>query len=78
MIQAIENPDKSRVKGIEKKLEACRSQANNPDSQEYKRARELMSGDGGEDEPARKYAKLSQEQRKRDDALMQATPSSKR
>lgn len=33
MVKSIEMPARDRVKAIEKKLEACRNQENNPDSQ---------------------------------------------
>ncbi|KAI1280854.1 Cyclin-H [Halotydeus destructor] len=74
MIQAIESPDKGAVKAIDKKLETCRSQVNNPDSQEYKRANQ-DGGGGDEDEPVRKYVKLSQEQQRREDAYLESTSS---
>ena len=39
MVQNVpEQPDKSQIKAIEKKLEGCRNQANNPESKEYKEA----------------------------------------
>ncbi|XP_003747552.1 cyclin-H [Galendromus occidentalis] len=41
MIKAIEMPAKEQVKQIEKKLEKCRNQDNNPDSAAYKRKMEI-------------------------------------
>lgn len=71
LIQEIADPpDKSTVKRIEKKLEACRNQAFNPDSQEYKRAlREEM--DAEDEGPVRKSIKLEDDVKKIDlmDAL---------
>jgi cyclin H len=69
MIKSMETPVKDQVKVIEKKLEKCRNQGNNPDSQEYKRALQdaLQEEDG---EPMRKYIKLSQESLQRDEALV--------
>lgn len=32
MVKTIETPNKDRVKFLEKKLDKCRNQANNPDS----------------------------------------------
>lgn len=52
MIQGIETVDKNVFRNIEKKLEICRSQVNNPDSQEYRRA--MQEAFGGDEE--RKYA----------------------
>ena len=71
MIQGIEKVDRNVFMAIEKKLEVCRSQANNPDSQEYKRAMQEAFAD--EDDPVRKYAKLSEEQQRRDDAYIEST-----
>jgi cyclin H len=69
MIQADVVPDKNKVKAIDKKLDGCRSQANNPDSVEYKRALQLEEDD--EEAPVKKYAKLSLEQNLRDQAYIE-------
>lgn len=74
MIQSIEVPDKHKVRVIEKKLEICKNQANNPDSQEYKRAlQESLNAD--DEEPVRKYAKLSEQQQLREDAFIKGESS---
>lgn len=53
------------MKRIEKKLEVCRNQVSNPDSQEYKRAlREEM--DAEDDGPVRKSIKLEEDVKKID------------
>lgn len=71
MIQGIETVDKNAFRAIEKKLEICRSQVNNPDSQEYRKA---MQEEFGEEEDAtRTYARLSADVQRRDDAYVEAT-----
>ncbi|RWS07152.1 cyclin-H-like protein, partial [Dinothrombium tinctorium] len=73
MIRNISYPTKEQVKQIEKKLEKCRNEANNPDNQENKRA---LQEEMEETEPMRKYIKLSEEQKLRDDAYLQQQQSS--
>ncbi|RWS30286.1 OTU domain-containing protein 7B-like protein [Leptotrombidium deliense] len=68
MIRNIENPTKEQVKNIEKKLEKCRNEANNMDSQENKKQE-----DSGDMEPMRKYMRLSEEQKLRDEAFIQSS-----
>lgn len=46
MVKAYELPSKEKVRLIEKKLEKCRNQENNPDSQIYKeRMRKMLCDD---------------------------------
>lgn len=45
MVKTIEVPPKDRVKLIEKKLDKCRNQENNPDSQIYKQRMKMMMED---------------------------------
>ena len=47
MIKAISSIDLNLIKKVQRKLEACRNQENNPDSQAYKRKHQL---DQDEDE----------------------------
>ena len=72
LIQEIPDPpDKNTVKRIEEKLNGCRNQSFNPDSQEYKRAlREEM--DAEDEGPVRKSMKLEDDVKKID--LVDAPP----
>lgn len=45
MVRTIELPQKDRVRALEKKLEKCRNQENNPDSQIYKQRMKKMYED---------------------------------
>ncbi|CAG2116227.1 unnamed protein product, partial [Medioppia subpectinata] len=63
MIKSVSTPPKEQVKAIEKKLELCRNQINNPDSNEYKRSFDEEMGE--ETVAFEKYAKLCEEQEKR-------------
>jgi len=74
MIRSVEPTPKEQIKKIEKKLEKCRNQANNPDSLEYKRAL-IEALEAEEAEPMIKYARLSEEQRRQDDAYLHAASS---
>lgn len=53
MLNAPMSTPKETIKAIEKKLERCRNQVNNPESQEYKRAYE------DEDDLPPKYVRYS-------------------
>ncbi|XP_015782721.1 cyclin-H isoform X2 [Tetranychus urticae] len=70
MIENIEQVSKDQIKLIEKKLEKCRNQSNNPDSAEYRSGLE-ESLDNDVTAPMAKYAKISEKQRKYDDNIMQ-------
>lgn len=58
------------VRKLDKKLENCRNQANNPDSAEYKRT-QIEALNREDDEPLKKYVKLSEDSKKRDDSLIE-------
>lgn len=73
MISNIDCPTRDQVKMIEKRLELCRNQLNNPDSNEFKRS--LQDSKNDENGSVRKYAKLSEKQRLRDDNYIEATSS---
>lgn len=48
MVKLVENPPKDKVKSLERKLDRCRNQENNPDSEIYKRRlREALDEDDG-------------------------------
>jgi hypothetical protein len=76
MINSIETPSKEHVKAIEKKLELCRNQYNNPDSQSYKRALDEQMND--ETVTYEKYAKFCEEQERIDQRLIETTGLSSR
>jgi len=69
MVNSLEGPPKERVKQIEKKLDNCRNQSNNPDSNEYKRAEddEEMADD------TEKYSKICEEQERSDQKLIESS-----
>lgn len=74
MVKSIQVPPKDRVRATEQKLEKCRNQENNPDSQIYKRKMQEMLD---EDQllSTSKYAKLSEEQRRMDEEALPETGS---
>lgn len=45
MVKAIEQPDKTFVRALEKKLDQCRNQENNPNSLIYKQRMQKMLDD---------------------------------
>lgn len=69
MVKAIQVPPKDRVRAAEQKLEKCRNQENNPDSQIYKRKMQEMMEDEHLDGVS-KYPRLSEEQRRLDDETL--------
>lgn len=72
MMNSTEQPLKEHVKAIEKKLESCRNQSNNPDSQEYKRALDEEMNDEYT-VPYDKYAQYCQEQERNDQKFIEST-----
>ncbi|XP_054162810.1 cyclin-H-like [Oppia nitens] len=76
LINSVSVPNKDQVKFIEKKLDRCRNQTNNPDSNEYKRA--LDEEVDEEAVPYEKYAKIYEEQEKSDQKLIETTGMSTR
>ncbi|XP_064472202.1 cyclin-H-like [Ornithodoros turicata] len=73
MVKSIEVPQKDKVKAAEQKLEGCRNQENNPDSQVYKRKLQEMLDDEPVDTGA-KYARYSEDERVDEDALGGTAP----
>ena len=71
MINSVSAPNREHVKTIERKLELCRNQINNPDSNEYKRA--LDDEVDEEAVPYEKYAKIYEEQERSDQKLIETT-----
>jgi cyclin H len=47
-----EMPDKNTIKALEKKLDRCRNQANNPDSDQYKQRQIRELNDEDDDAPS--------------------------
>lgn len=73
MVKSIEVPPKDKVKAAEQKLEGCRNQENNPDSQTCKRKLQEMLDDEHM-EISSKYARYSdaaEDQRRDDEAVSQ-------
>lgn len=70
LIHSIPVVDKNKARVLDKKLEICRNQANNPDSSEYKKS-QIEALNREDDEPMRKYVKLSEDSKKRDDSLIE-------
>ncbi|XP_033232097.1 cyclin-H [Belonocnema kinseyi] len=69
MAKFIETPTRESVRPIEKKLERCRNQENNPDSQIYKqRMQEMLDEDDLLDNE--KYAKIIQDQAANDERTL--------
>lgn len=63
LVKNHEGAPRDIIQNIEKKLEKCRNQENNPDSQIYKRKmQEMLNAE--EDRSARKYAQIAEEQRR--------------
>lgn len=77
MINSVEVPSKERVKAIEKKLELCRNQSNNPDSNEYKRVLDEEMGDESA-VPYKQYANICEEQERDNQKILQTTGMSTR
>lgn len=75
MIKISECPPKEQVKVIEKKLEKCRNQENNPDSAIYKRKLQEMLEEE-EWTTNRKYARISEEQKRIEEELLGTSRSS--
>jgi hypothetical protein len=77
MINSEAPPPKEKVKQIEKKLEKCRNQSNNPDSKEYKRA---LDEEMAEESAValEKYSKICEEQEISDRKLIEGSGSSSR
>ncbi|XP_022258609.1 cyclin-H-like [Limulus polyphemus] len=73
MVKSIEFPQKDKMKAIEKKLEKCRNEENNPDSSVYKRKLQQMIEDEEEMEDTRKYVKLTEEQLRNEEQLLTCT-----
>ncbi|XP_075224490.1 cyclin H isoform X2 [Lycorma delicatula] len=72
MVKSVEGPARETIRLIEKKLERCRNQANNPDSQIYKqRMQELL--DDEDEREAKKYSRISQKHQQTDDQILQMT-----
>lgn len=69
MVHNIEVPKKEQVKAIEKRLEKCRNEENNPNSLAYKRKLQEMLEEE-EMETAMKYAKVQEEQMRDDEELL--------
>ncbi|XP_065285471.1 cyclin-H [Dermacentor albipictus] len=67
MVRAIEVPPKEKVRACEQKLEKCRNQENNPDSQVYKR--KMQDGLDDDHQSSSKYARTSEEHRQVDDSM---------
>ncbi|KAK0093944.1 hypothetical protein PV326_012293 [Microctonus aethiopoides] len=69
MAKSIDIPNKEVVKALEKKLDKCRNQENNPDSEIYKkRMQEMLDEDDLHDNE--KYAKLIQDQAANDEKIL--------
>ncbi|XP_067004763.2 cyclin-H [Anabrus simplex] len=69
MVKAVEPIPKDAFRQIEKKLEVCRNQRNNPNSQIYKqRMLEML-----DDDDERDYARMVQEQASNDDRVVGVT-----
>lgn len=75
MIRSVEQVSKDQVQQIERKLEKCRNQANNPDSREYKRA--MQAHDNEDIDPKVKYAKLSEEMSSINNAYLNPSSSNR-
>uniref|UniRef100_A0A6M2E736 Cyclin C-terminal domain-containing protein n=1 Tax=Amblyomma tuberculatum TaxID=48802 RepID=A0A6M2E736_9ACAR len=67
MVRGIEVPPKDRVRACEQKLEKCRNQENNPDSQAYKR--KMQDGLDEDQQTSSKYSRISEEHRQVDDSM---------
>ncbi|XP_014282955.1 cyclin-H [Halyomorpha halys] len=68
-----EPPPREVIKNLEKRLEVCRNEENNPDSQVYKeRMAELVEDD--EERAARRYAKVSRKQAQTEAQLLGVAP----
>lgn len=74
MAHELSTPSKEIVRAIEKKLEACRNQANNPDSKEYQGSMPIDSSQGS----SGTYVSLSQEQAKHEIEQIAANAQRKR
>ena len=71
------SPPKEKVKLIERKLENCRNQSNNPDSNEYKRTLDEEMADETT-VPFEKYSKICEEQERSDQKLIENSGNSSR
>ncbi|XP_057328838.1 cyclin-H [Microplitis mediator] len=69
MAKSIDIPNKEIVKALEKKLEKCRNQENNPDSEIYKkRMQEMLDEEDLHDDD--RYAKIMKDQAANDDKVL--------
>ncbi|KYQ52918.1 Cyclin-H, partial [Trachymyrmex zeteki] len=69
MAKCVEPPSREAVKALEKKLDKCRNQENNPDSEIYKqRMQEMLAEEDLQDNE--KYAKIIQDQAAHDDKIL--------
>ncbi|KAF4517393.1 hypothetical protein B566_EDAN007645 [Ephemera danica] len=71
MVKSVEAPPRDTIRQIEKKLEKCRNQDNNPDSEAYKK-RQLESLEDEEERAARIYE--AQRRRSDDDVDLTGLP----
>ncbi|GAB6032088.1 hypothetical protein CHUAL_010452 [Chamberlinius hualienensis] len=71
LVKTLEPPPKEQLKAIEKKLETCRNQENNPDSQIYKAKMQERSKD-----PSEKCVGSFEDQRLTDEELIGLPQSS--
>ncbi|KAL0118988.1 hypothetical protein PUN28_009549 [Cardiocondyla obscurior] len=70
MAKCVEPPSRELVKALEKKLDKCRNQENNPDSEIYKqRMQEMLDEEDLQDNE--KYAKIIQDQAVSDDKVLE-------
>ncbi|CAH0389682.1 unnamed protein product [Bemisia tabaci] len=69
LVKQLETPSNQQIKIIEKKLEACRNQENNPESEIYKRKMQDLLDDE-EEFQAKKYAKLLKEQARKETKII--------
>lgn len=75
MVNSEVSPPKEKVKQIEKKLENCRNQSNNPDSREYKRSLDEEMADESTI-PYEKYSQICEEQERSDRKLIETSGTS--
>lgn len=69
MAKCVEPPSRDVVRTIEKKLDKCRNQENNPDSEIYKqRMQEMLDEENLQDNE--KYAKIIQDQAAHDEKTL--------
>ncbi|PNF23395.1 hypothetical protein B7P43_G12946 [Cryptotermes secundus] len=69
LVRSIENPPREMVRQLEKKLEKCRNQENNPDSEIYKQRMQDML-DEEDERSSETYARLAREQANDEERLL--------